>query len=480
MRKSLEVIGLVSLTALAFSVAGCSARATDPPAGKPTVAAAATPSPSNAALPQPAAAAEQSAAAAGEAGNASQAGAAPSVETGSAASAETGAWPQWRGPNRDGRVAGFRAPRVWPKTLKEEWKITVGVGHASPVVADGRAYVFARQGEEEVLLCLDAATGKELWRSAHGVAYEMNSAARGHGKGPKSTPVVSGGRVFTLGITGVLSAHDARTGKLAWRKDFSREYPATSPLYGTAMSPVVERNLLIAHVGGQDKGALTAFDTATGAVRWAYAADGPAYSSPIVATLGGERQVVTFTQKELVGVSTATGKLLWKLPAKTYYDTNSMTAVAYKDMIIFSLEEKGLVAVRPVRQGETFVAREVWRNTENELYMNSPVIEGGRLYGLSVRRKGQLFCVEADTGQTVWQGPGRMGENAAILNLSGTLLVLNDDASLIFLPADAKDYAPAARYTVASSPTWAHPAVVGRRLLVKDETTLASLAISGD
>ena len=404
---------------------------------------------------------------------------APAPQTTPAASVEkTGNWPQWRGPNRDGYIGEYSVPRVWPKSLKEVWKVTVGVGHSSPLFADGKVYVFARQGEEEVLLSLDAATGKELWRNASPpVAYEMNPAARAHGKGPKSTPIAVGGKVFTLGITGILSGHDARDGKLIWRKDFSKQYSSASPLYGTAMSPVIEKNLLIAHVGGPDKGALMAFNEETGAVKWSYEADGPAYSSPIVVTLAGERQVVTFTQKEFVGVSAATGKLLWKMPAKTGYDTNSVTAVAYKDMLILSLEDQGMMAVRPVKQGTGFTAQEVWRNAENELYMNSPVMQGNLLFGLSSRKKGQFFCIDADTGKTLWQSPGRMGENVAVLNFAGTLLLLTNDANLIVLPASAKGYAPVAQYTVASTPTWAHPVVVGKRIFVKDETTLTSLLI---
>jgi outer membrane protein assembly factor BamB len=387
-------------------------------------------------------------------------------------------WPQWRGPRRDGSVTDFSVPQSWPKALKEEWKVTVGVGHSSPLMVDGKLYVFARQNEEEVLLCLDAATGKELWRSGQRVAYEMNPAAREHGKGPKSTPVVSGGNVYTFGITGILSCHDARTGKLKWRKEFSKQYPNTSPLYGTATSPVVESNLLIVHVGGQDRGALTAFDAETGAVKWVYDADGPAYSSPIVVTLAGARQVVTFTQKELVGVSVADGKLLWKLPAKTSYDTNSVTAIAYKELLIFSREEQGITAIRLVKKGAVeIVPQEAWSNKENELYMNSPVLEGNLLFGLSARKKGQFFCIDAETGKTLWQSAGRMGENAAILNAGKVLLLLTNDANLIVLPPSAKEYRPVAQYTVASSPTWAHPVATGNRILVKDETTLASLAV---
>src|SRR5215470_13618470 len=234
-------------------------------------------------------------------------------------------WPQWRGPNRDGYVADAFIPATWPKSLKEEWRVTVGIGHASPVTANGKIYVFARQDDQEVLRCLEATSGKELWKSSLPVTYEMNPAATSHGKGPKSTPLISNGNVYTLGIAGVLSCHDAATGKLKWRHEYSKTYPLTSPLFGTAMSPLIDNGLLIAHVGGHDKGALTAFDAETGAVKWTNDLDGPAYSSPMIVDLAGTRQLVTFMQKELVGIDVASGKLLWQLPSKTQYDENIVT-----------------------------------------------------------------------------------------------------------------------------------------------------------
>lgn len=388
-------------------------------------------------------------------------------------------WPQWRGPNRDGTVKSATIPATWPKGLKEEWKITIGAGHASPVEANGKIYVFTRQGEDEVLLSLDAVTGKEVWRSSQPIAYEMHEAARGHGKGPKSTPVVSNGVVYTFGISGVLSAHDANSGKLKWRREFSKDYPKTSPLFGTAMSPLVDSGLVIAHVGGPDKGALTAFDAQTGVTKWSNTMDGPAYASPIIVTLAGARQIVTFVQKDLVGVDFATGKLLWKLPSKTRYDENINTVVAYKDLLIFSREEQGLAAIRLSSQGAEIVPQQVWVNKDAELYMSTPVLQGNIVYGMTTRQKGQFFAVDGETGKTVWQSPGRMGENAAILNLGDkVILFLTNEAKLFVQAVDGKTYSPVAEYTVASSPTWAHPLVLGRRILIKDESSLTSWAIA--
>ncbi|MCI0417950.1 MAG: PQQ-like beta-propeller repeat protein [Acidobacteria bacterium] len=384
-------------------------------------------------------------------------------------------WPQWRGPNRDGVVRDFALPASWPATVKEQWKIHVGEGHSSPVMAGSKVYLLARQGEEEVVLCVDAATGRQIWRASYPASYTMNPAATGHGKGPKSTPVVSTGKLLTFGINGVLSCFDASSGMLKWRKEFSKQYPSTSPLYGTAMSPIVVAGLCIAHVGGHDKGALTAFDVATGAVKWTYDGDGPAYSSPVLATLAGESQLITYTQNDVVGVSAGSGKLLWKVSAKRAYDTNSVSPVVYKDLVIFSLDQKGIGAVRVAKQQGSFVADQVWRNPDLESYMSTPVLDGNRLLGFSYRKKGQFFCLNADTGQALWESPGRMGENAAILNAGEVFFLLTDEAKLIVLKSKAPSYLPVKEYQVAGSPTWAHPVLAGNRILVKDKTSLAAL-----
>jgi outer membrane protein assembly factor BamB len=353
--------------------------------------------------------------------------------------------------------------------------VDVGVGHASPVVVGDRVFLFSRQGDEEVLEAFEAATGKRVWRQAYPAPYSMSMAAFRHGKGPKSTPVVADGRIVTFGISGILSAHDAATGRLLWRKDFSREHPATSPTYGTAQSPVVDKGLVIAHVGGTGGGALTAFDAATGAVKWSWKGDGPGYGSPVVADIGGTRQVVTFTQTLLAGVSADTGQLLWKLPFTTDYEQNAVTPIVSGNMVVFSGLDQPLKAVRIVQRAGQWRPEILWENADVAAYMSTPVVAGGRLIGHSHKKKGQFFAVDLATGKTVWLSEGRQGDNAALVAVGDTVLALVTDGEIVVLDAKGPAYAEKRRYDVADTPTWAHLAVTGQGVLVKDEKSLSLL-----
>jgi outer membrane protein assembly factor BamB len=383
-------------------------------------------------------------------------------------------WPQWRGPGRDGRAA-LADRTAYPARLTPSWTVEVGEGHASPVVAAGRVFVLTREGEDEVVRSLEIGTGRILWRESYPAPYALNSAASAHGKGPKSTPVLAGGRIFTFGISGILSCFDAASGRLVWRKEPGTAYGETSPLYGVAQSPVVEGGSLIAHVGGPGKGALTAFDAATGAVLWSWKGDGPAYASPVVATVAGVRQVVTFSESFLVGVSADRGELLWEIPFTTPWVQNAVTPVVDGDTVVYSGLEHPVRAVRVVRRGSGFATEPRWESTEVSAYLSTPVLEGGRLYGLSHRRRGQIFCLDATTGKTVWLSDGRQGDNAALVAGGGMVFVLTTDAELLVVPQKGDAFAPVRRYRVASSPTWAHPVIAGGGVLVKDRVSLAFL-----
>jgi outer membrane protein assembly factor BamB len=382
-------------------------------------------------------------------------------------------WPQWRGPGRDGRITAFQEPEAWPAQLTRAWQVTVGTGHSSPLVVGRRVYLLSRQNEQEVVSCLDLETGTAIWRDSYPAPYTVNPAASRHGKGPKSTPVLQGGTIFTLGIGGILSAYDAESGRLRWRREFASEYPKTSPLYGAAMSPLVEGGRLIAHVGGHDNGALCAFDVETGKTVWSWTGDGPGYSSPIAAEFGGTRQIVTQSQKQIIGVSPADGRLLWSLPFTTAYQQNSVTPVVHGDTVIVSGLDNGVSAYRVTRVGSTWHPEKAWENRDVSFYMNTPVLAGGTLYGLSHRNKGSFVALDAATGATRWAAPGRAGDNAAVLVGGETLFLLTTDAELIVSKASPAGFDERRRYTVAASPTWAHPVVTRAGILVKDAETLA-------
>ncbi len=377
-------------------------------------------------------------------------------------------WPEWRGPHRDGILTG--EPSNWPEKLNLKWKITIGEGHASPILAAGTIYEFTRLDDQETVSAIDPANGKIRWQQHYAAPYKMNPAAAGHGPGPKSTPLYSNGKLYTFGISGILSSFDAETGRLHWRKEFVQQYKDSAPDFGTAMSPVIDNGLLIVHVGGTKLGAITAFDATTGNVKWSWDGDSPAYASPIVVDLGGVRQVVTQTHSNIVGLEVSSGKLLWKLPFTTQYDQNIVTPVLYKDTLIFSGIDKGVFAVR---SGKT-----IWQNKDVAMYMNSPVVVGDYVYGFSHLKKGQLFCLDARTGATVWTGSPRSGDNAALLASSSTLFALTPDAKLIVAKPTSKGLNEVRRYEVADGATWAHPLILPDGVLIKDVKTLARWGVN--
>lgn len=378
-------------------------------------------------------------------------------------------WTQWRGANRDGVITGFIEPAAWPERLTRRWTIDVGLGYATPLVVGNIVYMFSRQGEEEVMSGIDADSGKVLWRTAYAAPFDMNSSARPHGPGPKSTPVFSNGRLYAIGMTGVVTALDAASGKQVWQK------PGTGvPMYTShAFSPVIDGNQVIFHVGGHDKGALTAFDLNTGNVRWSWSGDGPGYGSPIVANLGGTRQIVSITQGKLVGVHVATGALLWERPFVSPNFTNSITPVLYGQTVIVWGHGGPMTAVSVARRNNQWVAETVWENPDLPGRMSNAVVLGDVMFGLTSRNSGQYYVVDAKTGKTVWTSEGRQAANVAMSRAGNLVFSLENDGELIVLRASQTGLEPLRRYKVAEMDTWAQPVISSNRIFVKDVSTLA-------
>jgi outer membrane protein assembly factor BamB len=374
-------------------------------------------------------------------------------------------WPQYRGPNRDGSSGSFTVPPTWPEQLVQRWKIEVGTGYATPIVVGNRVFIFARRGETEALTAHEIETGKEIWRYAYPVSFTMNSAAARHNQGPKSTPVYVNGTLLSIGMTGVVSAVQASTGKLLWQK------PAANPvpLYTThSFSPMVDGANVIFHVGGHDKGALTAFDIETGATKWSWAGDGPGYGSPIVAVIGGTRQVITITQEKIVGVDASSGALLWERPYRANSTTNSNTPLLYGQTIIVSGNGGPTTAFTAAKTGATWTTTDVWQNPDTPLRLTNMVLIGDTLFGLTNRNAGQYFALDAKTGKTLWTSPGRQASNAAIEKFGDLWFSLEDDGELVVLRSNQTTFDVVKKYKVAEGETWAEAALSGNRILVKD------------
>jgi hypothetical protein len=237
---------------------------------------------------------------------------------------------------------------------------------------------------------------------------------------------------------------------------------------------------VIAHVGGSGNGALTAFDAATGEVVWAWTGDGPGYASPVTAEIGGVRQVVTFSESFLVGVAADDGTLLWKVPFTTDWVQNAVTPIVDGDTVIYSGLDHPVRAAKVVKGASGWTLETIWENDGVACYMSTPVRVDGRIYGLSHRKQGQFFALDAATGKTIWLSDGRQGKNAAIVAGGGALYLLTTESKLIVAPLGGEAFAPQRTYRVAETPTWAHLAVVDEGVLVKDEEKLALLRFENE
>ncbi len=376
-------------------------------------------------------------------------------------------WPQWRGPNRDGKASGFNAPKSWPKELSQKWKVTVGKGDASPAIADGKVYAFTRQETDELLVCLDATTGKELWREK----YESQAATEPMGRhpGPRSSPTVANGKVVCYGARGTLSCFDATTGKLAWRKD---DFSGTWPRFFTSSSPIVTDSMCIAQLGGEEKGGIVAYDLNSGTEKWKWTEDGSAYSSPALLTVGGTRMLVALTAKKVVGLSVAEGKLLWDVPfpvpGRAY---NAATPIVDGQTVIFAGSGRGTKAVKIDKTADGFAAKELWSNPDNAVQFNTPVLKEGRLYGLS--QKGDLFCLDAQNGKTFWTAPLGGKDFGSVIDTGSALVALTPQGKLTVFEPSEKEFKELASYKVAENDTYAHPVLVGSAIYIKDQDSVA-------
>jgi|SRR5688572_9899291 len=385
-------------------------------------------------------------------------------------------WTQWRGPGRDGFVPERNVPTAWPEKLERAWRVEIGEGYSSPVVAGGRAFVHGRRDPEEIVAAVNLADGKVIWEHKYQAAFKKNQYAVEMAKGPNSTPLVIGNRLFTLGATGVLNAWDTASGKLLWARDFSPSIDTSKLFCGTAASPLPVNGRVVVQVGSDIHGGkILGLDPATGATQWEWTGPGPGYASPVVIEVARQPQIVTMTEGSIIGIDAKNGKELWSAPFPDEWHENIATPLWTGTHLIVSGTRQGTHAYTLAQQNGKWQATQAWKNPDVAMYMSSPVFGDGLVYAHSSKKKGQFVALDAKTGAVRWTTEGREGEHASLLLTPRHVVILTNGADLIVAKRDTPAFTVERRYEVAEKSTWSMPVLLGSNILVRDATGLMLL-----
>jgi outer membrane protein assembly factor BamB len=384
-------------------------------------------------------------------------------------------WPQWRGPMRDGVSSEPVEP--WKGELKVLWRQPVGEGHSSPVVAAGTVYlhVRVRDKEQEEVLAFDAATGKEQWRST----YDRGEFKNIYGNGPRSTPVVDAGRLYTLGVTGILTCWDAAKGTQQWRTNLLQEFKAPNLFFGVSTSPVVEKEKLLVLVGGPEA-SIVALDKSSGRVLWTSGTDKASYASPIVVSQAGQRLAIFFTHAGVSALNPEDGQRYWHFPLVDKLSESSTTPVLVENVLFAGSVTAGSVGLKLTAKEGQPGYEQAWKNEQLTCYFSTPVAVGEHLYlvtGSLVPPAAHLHCVEARSGKVQWTRRNVGKYHATVLRAQDRLLILEEEGNLALFEPNAKEYKELARAKICGS-TWAHPALSNGRLFVRDGAELICVQLA--
>ena len=383
-------------------------------------------------------------------------------------------WPQWRGPKRDGYPAGQLTITSLPKELKAVWKNAIGPGFSSPIVAGGKLVYLDESDGKEAVHCLAATSGKEIWKTVL-----ADSAGDEWGSGPRSTPFIDGDRVYAQSMNGEFVCLNLADGKRLWGTRFQSYGIAfsTTTREGTAArrgnngSGVVEADYVYVPVGA--KGAsIVCFDKLNGKEIWKTGDDEAAYSSFIVATLAGSKQLVSFTADALMGLDLKNGAVLWRAPLKTVAKRHAATPLIDGDTVTVNSQTIGLVRIKIAKEGSAFTATELWANKPLTINLATPVLMDGHLYCYGPIRTKDYVCVKAATGELKWTQSGfGLGKDqtdyASTIAVGKNLLLLTYDGQLVLIAANPDHYTELGRVQVCGK-TWSHPALADGKLYVRD------------
>jgi outer membrane protein assembly factor BamB len=381
-------------------------------------------------------------------------------------------WPQWRGPNRDGISKETGLLKSWPASgPKVLWRTSSGEGYSGISIANGRGYTMLGLGSDEVLVCFDAATGKEVWR------FKMDSQFyNDHGNGPRSTPTVDGNLVFAQGAKSMLYAVRADNGQKAWGIDLKKEYGAKIPTWGVSTSPLVEGDLVLVDVGGKSGYSICAFNKTTGKLVWNSQTDLPGYSAAIAITANGHRQAVFFTGSAAVSVSPKDGKMFWRFPWETSYDVNAATPIFIPSDKVFISSGYGVGAAVLRIQGTngSLNVEPVWKSRVMKNHWASSIHHQGYIYGFD---DAILACIDANTGEQKWQQRGF--NKGSLIFADGHLIILGERGNLALVEATPAGYKEKSSAEVLRGKCWTMPTLAGGKLYVRNQSEMLCLDMVG-
>ena len=397
----------------------------------------------------------------------------PASPSAPAETSTAAAWPGFRGPERDGVVRGVRIETDWSKSPPHElWRRPVGPGWSSFAVEGGLVYTQEQRGEQELVSCYRLATGEPVWRHADPVRFWESNA----GAGPRGTPALDRGRVYSLGGTGIVNALDAGTGELAWSRDAAKDTGEKVPEWGFAGSPLVLDDLVIVAASGR----LVAYEAATGEQRWLGATGGMGYSSPHLVTLDGVAQILLLAGGNVASVDPSGGAKLWEHAWESGASIVQPALTAEGDVLVSGCGPMGGIGVRRLAAkhgSESWTVTERWTSRGLRPYFNDFVVHAGHAYGFD---DGLLACIDLTDGARKWKG-GRYGSGQLVLLADeDVLLVLSEEGELALVAAKPEEFTELARFPALAGKTWNHPVLAGDVLLVRNAEEMAAFRLSMD
>ncbi|MFN7930826.1 MAG: PQQ-binding-like beta-propeller repeat protein [Blastocatellia bacterium] len=386
-------------------------------------------------------------------------------------------WAQWGGPQRNFKSTATGLATTWPEGgPRKLWSRPLGDGYSSIAVAGGRLFTMYRKNEEDVVIALDAATGKTVWEFAYGAPF-WKEQDMSNGPGPHATPLVVGDYVFTTGATGKLHCLNKQTGKLVWAHDLFKEFGGTVRVNGYACSPMVYKNTVVVMVGGTGA-ALMAFNQKDGAVVWRKHDFKNSTSSPLLINVDGQEQLVAFLYSEIIGVDPNDGALLWQHPHETDFGLNTMTPIWGEDNLLFvsSGYNGGSRVLKLTRSGNTTKVEELWFHRLMRVHFGNCVRLGDLVFGSSGDfGPAPLTAVNVKTGKIVWRN--RSFPRASFLLVEGRLLILDEDGNLALATPSAEGLTMHAKAALLNNNAWSVPALAGTTLYVRDRRTMAAIEL---